>query len=136
MPLVIPTFNDTTTTYNVTLNGQIFFFRTYWNEFAAMWFLDIKDINDVDIAMGLALVPNINILEYSPQLSADIGELRISDVSGDGNATDTSLGTTAILYYFLPGEFETLFPNYNKEEVRTQQFVFEDLFTPVQVTLP
>jgi len=136
MPFVIPTFNGGTTKYNVNLNGQVFFFRTYWNEFALMWFLDITDVNDENVAMGLALVPDVNILGYSPQLSQDIGELRISDPGGDGNATETSLGDTATLYYFLPGEFETLFPDFNKEEVRTQQFVFDDLFTVVQVTLP
>ena len=128
MPQVIPTFNTGTVAYNVSLNGTTFFIRTYFNEFASMWFLDLLDSNNDPVALGLALVPDINILRYSPSLTNTIGELRISTTE-TGNDTTTSLGTDALLYYFLPGEFETLFPDFNAEQFRTQQFDFSALFT-------
>ena len=128
MSQVIPTFNIGTVSYNVNLNGATFFIRTYFNEFAKMWFLDLRDSNNDPVALGLALVPDINILGYSQELTDTIGELRISTVS-TGNDTTTSLGTDALLYYFTPGEFEKLFPNFNKELFRPQQFNFDELFT-------
>lgn len=128
MPQVIPTFSTSTVSYNVSLNGATFFIRTYFNEFARMWFLDLLDSDSNPVALGLALVPDINILRYSQQLTDTIGELRISTVA-TGNDTPTSLGDDALLYYFTPGEFETLFPNFNTELFRTQQFDFTALFT-------
>lgn len=130
MPSVIPTFNTGTTSYNVALNGTTYFFKTYWNEYAAMWFLDILDSDGNNVAMGLALVPDINIFRYDTQLTNTIGELRVADLTGEGNAKDDSLGNTALLYYFLPGEFQQLYPNYNVENVRPQQFDLDELYPP------
>ena len=129
MPQTIPTFNDGTVSYTVTLNTTNFFIRLYFNEFASMWFLDLLDNDSNPIALGLALVPNVNILRYSRALTQTIGQMRISTVN-TGNDTTTSLGDDATLFYFLPGEFEALFPNYNNPDVRVQQFVFDDLFIP------
>lgn len=128
MPQIVPTFNDGTVTYTVKLDTINYFIRLYFNEFASMWFLDLLDNNSSPIALGLALVPNVNILRYSRELTQTIGQLRIS-TTNTGNDTTTSLGDDAILFYFLPGEFETLFPNYNNPDVRAQQFIFDDLFT-------
>ena len=130
MAQIIPTFNTGTVEYNAALNGTTFFFRTYWNEFSSMWFMDIRDINRNPVALGLALVPNINILRYRRELTNTIGQLRIS-VTNTGNDIDTSLGDDAKLFYFLPGEFETLFPNYNNPDVRNQQFDFDDIFMAI-----
>ncbi len=128
MSQVIPTFSTGTVKYNVSLNGATFFIRTYFNEFSKMWFLDLLDSDNNPVALGLALVPDINILRYSQQLTDTIGELRIS-TAVTGNDTTMSLGDDALLYYFTPGEFETLFPNFNTELFRTQQFDFSALFT-------
>ena len=129
MASLVPTFNISPTSYNVTMNGVVYFLRTYWNEYSGMWFLDFNDSNSDPIATGLALVPNINLLRFSETLTDGFGEFRVVDLTGDGNATNTSLGTTALLYFFLPGEFSELFPDYNSRLFREQQFTFSDLLT-------
>lgn len=128
MASLLPTFNISPTSYNVSINGLVYFIRTYWNEYASMWFLDLQDSNSEPIAMGLALVPNINLLRFSETLTNTFGELRVVDLTGEGNALNTSLGQSALLYFFNPGEFEATFPDYNVQLYRTQQFVFSDLF--------
>ena len=110
---VVPTFNGGTYEYNIALNGITYFIRTYYNEYASMWFLDLLDSNNDPIAYGLALVPDINILSYREEFSTTIGELRIADTNGDGNELTASLGDTSLLYYFRPGEFEETYPAYN-----------------------
>lgn len=131
MSFVIPTFNTGTVEYNVILNGSVYYLRTYWNQYAKMWFLDLKDNNNDPIQMGIALVPNINLLRRNRNQTETIGELRVVDTNGDGNATTESLGNTSLLYYFLPGEFEATYPDYNKQDFREQQFDFDSLFTVV-----
>ena len=113
------------------MNGASYNVRTYFNEYAAMWFLDLLTIDDVPIAMGIALVPNINLFSFDDTLTNEIGQLRVADTNGDGNSTTESLGTTSILYYFFPGEFESLYPDYDSQDYRPQQFDFYSLFTLV-----
>lgn len=129
MSQIVPTFNIGTVNYVVTLNNVSYFLRTYWNEYALMWFMDISDINQNPIAIGLALVPDVNILGFSRFLTTTIGQLRIS--STDGNTNTTSLGVNSILYYFVPGEFETLYPDYLDQSYRDLQFDFDSLFSVV-----
>lgn len=128
MPTIIPLSNTTTTLQSVILNGVTYGFRTYFNDGASMWFLDISQ-NNAPIAAGLALVPTINILEYSPPLQATIGELRIVDLTGSGNATSTSLGVDAVLFYYTPGEFVALFPDFDTVLVRPLGYDLNDFFT-------
>ena len=131
MGFLIPTSNKGTTNFNVVLNNTPFNMRTYWQPIASMWYLDFLQSDTTPIAMGLALVPNINILRYSREITNTIGELRVVDLSGDGNAKEDSLGNTANLFYFSPGQFEEEFPNFGVQQFRELQFDFDDLYTVV-----
>lgn len=126
---LIPTINTSNTAFSVVLNNVGYNMRTYWQEEATMWFLDLSLNDDTPVAMGLALVPNINILRFSRTLTRTIGELRIVGINGDQNNRTDSLGDTSKLIYFLPGEFEALYPDYESQDFRTQQFDFDELFT-------
>ncbi len=126
---LIPTINTSNSTFSVVLNNVGYNMRTYWQEEATMWFLDLSLNDDTPVAMGLALVPNINILRFSRTLTRTIGELRVVGIDGDQNNRTDSLGNTSQLIYFLPGEFDTLFPDYESQDFRTQQFDFDELFT-------
>lgn len=112
--------------YNINLDGTTFFLRTYWNQYANRWFMDFKDVNDNPIAMGLAIVHGVNLFESRPKLSVEIGEIRPFDLSGKDCQDREALGDTTVLVYFLPGEFEVLFPNLNDMPFRDLGYTQED----------
>ena len=130
MPAIIPVSNTTTTIELVVLDGTSYTLRTYYNDGASMWFLDIL-LGDANIAAGLALTPNDNILQYSAPLRMSIGELRILDLNGEGNTKPENLGVDAILLYFTPGEFETLYPTYNQLAFRPLPYDINAMFTNI-----
>ena len=117
--------------YNVNLNGATYFLRTYWNQYANRWFMDFKDVNDNQIASGLAIVSQQNLFGSRKQLSLTIGEIWPFDAKGGDCQDRDQLGVSVFLVYFLPGEFETLFPNYNDQPYRRLNYIFDDLFTVV-----
>lgn len=120
---------DSTGASRVTVG--LYDYVTYWNPAVSMWYLDLYDANDAPIALGLALVPNINLLNYDQSLVATVGQLRVVDLSGSGNADSTSLGNTAILSYWSPGEFESSYPTYDTPTLRAVNVNIDELFTVV-----
>jgi len=112
--------------YNVTLNGTTFFLRTYFNQYANRWFLDFKDVEDIPIAMGLAIVHGVDLFASRPALGVEIGEIRPFDLSGGDCQDREALGDTVILVYFLPGEFETLFVDIDDVLFRDLGYTQED----------
>ncbi len=117
--------------YNINLNGTLFLLRTYWNQYANRWFMDFQDVNNNPIAMGLAIVHGVNLFESRPKLSVEIGEIRPIDLSGEDCQDREALGDTTVMVYFLPGEFEALFPNQGSIETRPFNYDFDSFFTPV-----
>jgi hypothetical protein len=109
---IIPTTNAGARRITLDLGGDIgtHTFRTYYNYLAGMWFLDLLDVSDVAILNGLALVPFIDVLRAHTDIDP-VGQLRVADTAGTGNATPESLGTAAQLLHYAPGEFDTLFPD-------------------------
>ncbi len=100
---------DTRTSDNANaVNLQL---TTYFNTMSSMWYLDLKDSLGNPYALGLAMVPNIDITRSVTILPNDFGQFRIFDTTGDGNATLTSLGNSSYLVYFANGEFEDLYTN-------------------------
>jgi hypothetical protein len=69
--------------------------------------MDLSGADGISIATGLALVPEINVLAYDPTLTRLYGQFRIFTTGGENN-TETSLGDTARLWWFSPGEWEAL----------------------------
>jgi hypothetical protein len=117
--------------YNIVLNGATFFIRTYWNQYANRWFMDFNDVDDNPIASGLAIVSRVNLFQSRPELSLTIGEIWPVDLKGGDCETRDQLGITVQLIYFLPGEFEATFPNFNDQLFRPLNYIFDDLFTVV-----
>jgi len=128
---LLPTTNTSNTTFSAVLNGVGYNMRTYWQELCSMWFLDIQLNDDIPVAMGLALVTDINLFEWSRKFTRTIGQLRVVDSVSDGNATTESLGNTSKLYYFEPGVFESRYPDYGAVLYRDLQLDFDDLFTVI-----
>ena len=116
-----------TVTVNLGDPAGVLQFRTYWNYTASMWFMDILREDGTVLAQGLALVPDRNILAPYPALDF-IGEIRVADIDGTGNATTESLGVDAQVVQFNPGEYEETFPeddaipplSYNLDDVLAQ----------------
>lgn len=117
--------------YNVNLNGNTYFLRTYWNTYADRWFLDFLDVNNTPIIMGCAIVNRKNLFNNNKELSLDIGEIWSFDLTGGDCETRDGLGTTTVLVYFKPGEIEEFLPNYNDQAYRPFNYKFDLLFTVV-----
>ena len=94
-----------------------------------MWYLDLYTNTAEPLALGAALVPAINILRNFPPLAQTFGELHVLDISGDNNAQSTSLGNTAQLIYFEPGEFETTYPDFGTFDTKPLAYNFDDFFS-------
>jgi hypothetical protein len=80
------------------LGSNVLTLRTYYNPTVPGWYLDIEGY-----AVGLALVPFVNALEASPQLSATLGQFRA--VPADGSDVINAPGETSLLWWFAPGEW-------------------------------
>ena len=117
--------------YNIQLNGITYLLRAYWNRYVNRWSLDIKDIDDNPIAMGLTIVSSINLLQYRRQLAIDIGQLWAFDILGEDCINRDELGKNTILVYYAPGEFETTFPTQGDIDTRPFTYDFDPFFTPV-----
>ena len=109
--LILPMTNDGARKADIDIISGIFSFRTYWNYSTSMWYVDMLDANGNDYLLGMALVPEINILKAHSVQVEQIGEIRVSDVPLTGNATVDSLGSEGVdVTSWLPGEFEDTFP--------------------------
>ncbi len=117
--------------YSISLNGVTYLWRVYWNDYVNRWNIDIKDIDDNPIAMGLTIVANRNLLQYSPFLTSTIGQLRAFDLLNQDCAIREQLGVNTVLVYYIPGEFEADFPNYGQVDTRPFSYDFDSFFTPV-----
>ncbi len=117
--LIIPVNSAGSRRISVPLGNDIgvITFRTYWNPLAPCWHLDLLDENDVPLALGLALVPRINIIRYDPLLVERIGDLRVADLrpvppTGPMPQTADILGKPngLQLVHFSPGEYDATYP--------------------------
>lgn len=130
MPQIINLNQQNGGTYNIALNGATYFLRTYWNKYANRWFLDFNDANNEPIASGLAIVSQQNLFSSNTELSLTIGEIWPFDFRGGDCEQRDQLGVSVFLFYFLPGEFQQLFPNYNDQPYRRLNYIFNELFEP------
>lgn len=108
MALLIPVNSEPDRQLQVQLGGALLTVRTYFNETALQWFMDLFDENGLPIALGLALVPLINVLESETELTRTIGQFRVQTVNDTENRESDSLGNMATLWWFAPGEYEAL----------------------------
>lgn len=108
MAFKIPVNNTPDRQLDIVLGDNLLTLRTYFNQTLAQWFMDVSDGAGVMYARGLALVPWINLFEANPTLTRTLGQFRVASLDGGENDTSDSLGQTAALYWFAPGEFEAL----------------------------
>lgn len=106
MALILPVNNTGDRRIQVLLGGNLLSVRTYWNPTVPAWYMDIYGPNGQPIAEGLALVPVVNVLASQPNLTKVFGQFRIFTLDGGENNTEDSLGRTAKLWWFEPGEWE------------------------------
>ncbi len=105
---ILPVTADNDRRFQVLLGDNLLTLRTYFNSVVPGWFMDIVAQDETPFARGLALVPAINILRANAELTRTLGQFRVIVSDGGENDTPESLGNTAQLWWFAPGEFETL----------------------------
>lgn len=107
MAFIIPVDSTGDRSIQVLLGSNLITVRTYWNPTVPGWYMDVFDSAGGAVALGLALVPFINVLESHPDLTRIYGQFRVLMIDNGENDTETSLGDTGFLWWFAPGEWET-----------------------------
>lgn len=110
MPQIIPLTNDPDRKLTIELGDNLLNLRTYYNPTVPGWYMDIEGH-----ALGLALVPYINVLQQSPELTRTLGQFRLFVDGGADVIVDSVpfsgaegldvLGQSAQLWWFAPGEW-------------------------------
>jgi len=106
MALIIPVNSTGDRRIQVLLGTNLLSIRTYWNSTVPGWYMDLVDSGGTNIALGLALVPVVNVLQSQPNLTRIYGQFRVFPVDNSENNTENSLGDPAVLWWFSPGEWE------------------------------
>jgi len=104
--LIIPTTTDPDSRLQILLGANLLTLRTYWNETAGAWYMDISDANSVSVTRGLLLVDGINVLGAEPELVRTLGQFRMILLDNVPAVTFDNFGTSARLWWFAPGEWE------------------------------
>ena len=110
----------------VTLGANTLQLRTYFNSVSEYYCLDVLTELDEPIVLGITLKSPFNLFARQ-ELTNTIGQLRMSD-----NATPFgTLGQTAQLLWFAPGEFESLdFDEIGDVTTLPLTYDFDALFPP------
>lgn len=106
MALILPVNSTGDRRIQVLLGNNLLSIRTYWSPTVPAWYMDIFGPNGMPIAAGLCLVPIVNVLESQKNLTKAIGQFRVFTLDNGENNTEDSLGRTAKLWWFAPGEWE------------------------------
>lgn len=102
--LIVPLTADPDSRRQVKLGSNVLSLRTYYVPLSATWFMDITNTDGQLLAAGLALVPQINVLEASPELTRTLGQFRV--FPWDSTDQNTSQDAIAPLWWFAPDEWE------------------------------
>lgn len=89
--------------FRILLGENLLTIRTYFNSVAPGWFMDLIGADGQPLALGLALVPIVNVLEAETELTRTLGQFRVFPTDGTENI---SPNTIAPVWWFAPGEFE------------------------------
>lgn len=64
--VVIPLFGDADYSYRISLQGNSYNFRLYYNERAGLWFFDLRLDDGTPVVLGEGFIPTYPImLEYA-----------------------------------------------------------------------
>ncbi len=102
--LIVPLTADPDSRRQIRLGDNTLSLRTYFVPTNATWFMDLTDADGVLLVAGLALVPFINVLESSPELTRRLGQFRV--LPPNASDQNTAQDTIAPLWWFAPGEWE------------------------------
>lgn len=89
-------------TVQVTILNIVYTFTVQWRNSAALWFLDIADVNASPIVNGIPLVTGADLLGQYAHLGFGFQLGVASDVTPDALPTYDNLGTTSHLYVVTP----------------------------------
>lgn len=104
MAFVIPLTNDPARRIEIELNRIRLFLTTKYNYAGAMWFFDMEDSSGF-LFFQVPLVIGVDLLEAAPQTRARIGQLWLSDITGNRlDPTIETLGENVIMLHYAPGE--------------------------------
>ena len=88
----------------VPLNDVVVTLQTKYNYSAECWVMDICDAQDEPLALGIMLVPDIDLLIGYTALKEQIGSLVLIEKARNDYKDPDSLGNTTKLLWFAPGE--------------------------------
>lgn len=103
----IPTTADGARRSTVDIQGiGTFTLRTYYRHIGSSFLMDLHDATGTAILIGVPLVAGVSLLNKAPRSRDSLGQWRMTaDSSGP-----ESLGDSAQLIQFDPGEFERVSP--------------------------
>lgn len=103
----IPTTADGARRSTVDIQGiGTFTLRTYYRHIGSSFLMDLHDATGIAILIGVPLVAGVSLLNKAPRSRDSLGQWRMTaDSSGP-----ESLGDSAQLIQFDPGEFERVSP--------------------------
>lgn len=104
MPQIIPFTNDGCRSINVALGENQFIFETYYLPNIRRWLMDIYDINETPILVGICLNVGVGNLVKGKAAIFEGQTIRCVSPTGVENDTPDSLGTTCFVYYYGKGE--------------------------------
>ena len=104
MPQLIPFTNDGCRKITITLGENVFILETYYLPDIQRWLMDIYDVDENPILLGISLNVGVDNLVKGKAKVFEGQTLRCVSFEGKENNTPESLGTTCFLYYFSKGE--------------------------------
>lgn len=98
--------------FGTDLDGTQYRFAFHWNERAGLWYMDVLEVDDTPIRMGIAVVLGVRLGHRTADSRFPPGELKARDLSGQGREAGLDdFGERVVLDYQTPDEvaaFEAL----------------------------
>lgn len=106
----IPTDTSPSKEFSTNTDIGTLRFRTYWNSFMPMWYLDIVGQDGNDLLSGIALTTGTNnLIKGTNVQELDGCAIFVVDTGDKGNTTYGGLGTSVRVFMTFPGE-EAILP--------------------------
>ncbi len=86
-------------TLSIILGGVTYDLTVTWNPSMSTWVIDIRDINDNDILLGIPMVTGIDLLAQYEYIGIDGNLIVQTDFNPNEQPTFTDLGSTSHLYF-------------------------------------
>lgn len=104
MPQLIPLTNDGCRQITISLGENMFILETYYLPNIRCWLMDIYDIDENPIILGISLNVGVGNLVKGKAKIFEGQALRCVSPTGQENNTPSSLGETCFVYYYEKGE--------------------------------